>query len=317
MAVYTQVSESQTQPLLEALELGELLALEAIKGGIENTNYFLTTSKGQFVLTLFERLSKEQLPFYLQLMKHLARKGIAVPEPLTDSAGAILFSLNDKPTAVVSRLAGKSELAPSTRHCEMVGEMLARMHLAGADFALEQPNLRGLSWWNETVPQVLPHLTQEQGSLLLSELAFQNHLTTLSSFTALPKGPVHADLFRDNVMFDGQELSGFCDFYFAGIDTWLFDLSVCLNEWCINLDSGEWNKELLSAFLNAYQSVRPLQRSERHLINASLRAAAFRFWLSRLWDFHLPRKASLLQPHDPTHFERVLLQRVHTPLNLQ
>jgi len=316
MAVYTQVSESETQPLLDTLELGELEGLNAIKGGIENTNYFLNTTKGEFVLTLFERLSKDQLPFYLHLMKHLALKGIAVPEPLTNQAGEIVFTLNEKPAAVVTRLKGQSELKPSPNHCEMVGSMLARMHLAAKDFELEQPNLRGLAWWNETVPQVLPHLSTEQSNMLMSELAFQNHLITLSSYTSLPRGPVHADLFRDNVMFDGEALSGFFDFYFAGVDTWLFDLSVCLNDWCIDLETGAWNKALLHAFLNAYQSTRPLERGERQLLNAMLRAAAFRFWLSRLWDFHLPRKASLLQPHDPTHFERVLLERVNAPLNL-
>ncbi len=316
MAVYTQVSESQTQPLLETLELGELKALSAIKGGIENTNYFLNTTKGEFVLTLFERLSNEQLPFYLHLMKHLAQKGIAVPEPLTSQSGEIVFTLNDKPTAVVTRLLGQSELTPNAKNCEMVGAMLARMHLAGKDFRLEQPNLRGLPWWNDTVPQVLPYLNQNQSDFILSELAFQNHVASQSSYTALPRGPIHADLFRDNVMFDGEELSGFFDFYFAGVDTWLFDLSVCLNDWCIDLETGAWNKELLNTFLEAYQSIRPLEHCERTLLNAMLRAAAFRFWLSRIWDFHLPRKASLLQPHDPKHFERVLHQRVNSPLHI-
>jgi len=316
MAVYTQVSESQTQPLLEALGLGVLQALNAIKGGIENTNYFLNTTRGEFVLTLFERLSKEQLPFYLHLMKHLAHKGIAVPEPLTSHNGNIVFTLNDKPTAVVTKLSGQSELNPTSKHCEMVGSMLARMHLAGKDFSLEQPNLRGLPWWNETVPQVLPHLSSVQSDFIISELAFQNHLSTLSVYASLPRGPIHADLFRDNVMFDGSELTGFFDFYFAGVDTWIFDLSVCLNDWCINMDTGEWRQDLLNSFLNAYQSVRPLERSERALLNSMLRAAAFRFWLSRLWDFYLPRKASLLQPHDPSHFERVLFQRVNAPLSL-
>jgi len=316
MAVYTQVSESQTQPLLETLGLGELQALSAIKGGIENTNYFLSTTKGEFVLTLFERLSHGQLPFYLHLMKHLAQKGITVPEPLTSPGGEIIFTLNDKPAAVVTRLLGQSQLTPSTKHCEMVGAMLARMHLAGKDFHLEQPNLRGLPWWNETVPQVLPYLNQTQHDFLTSELAYQNHISSQSSYTALPRGPVHADLFRDNVMFNGDALSGFFDFYFAGVDTWLFDLSVCLNDWCIDLKNGAWNPDLLHAFLNAYQSIRALEHSERALLNAMLRAAAFRFWLSRIWDFHLPRKASLLQPHDPTHFERVLYQRVNSPLHL-
>ena len=316
MAVFTPVTEEQAALLMSQLGLGELTELRGIEGGIENTNYFATTDLGDYVLTLFERLNHEQLPFYLYLMKHLAEKGIPVPNPAANSDGDILHTLCDKPAAVVNRLLGKSQLTPDVVHCAAVGAMMARMHLAGEDYNRSQPNLRGLAWWNDTVPVVLPYLEEDQARLLQSELAFQNHIAQGATYQALPKGPVHADLFRDNVMFEGEKLTGFFDFYFAGNDTWLFDLSVCMNDWCIDLNSGEHAPERALAMLNAYQEVRPLRSAERQLLPAMLRAGALRFWISRLWDFHLPREASMLKPHDPTHFERVLRARLTSPFKL-
>jgi len=316
MAVFTPVTEEQAALLMSQLGLGELTELRGIEGGIENTNYFATTDLGDYVLTLFERLNHEQLPFYLYLMKHLAEKGIPVPNPAANQDGDILHTLCDKPAAVVNRLLGKSQLTPDAVHCAAVGAMMARMHLAGEDYNRSQPNLRGLAWWNDTVPVVLPYLEEDQARLLQSELAFQNHIAQGAAYQALPKGPVHADLFRDNVMFEGEKLTGFFDFYFAGNDTWLFDLSVCVNDWCIDLNSGEHAPERALAMLNAYQEVRPLRSAERQLLPAMLRAGALRFWISRLWDFHLPREASMLKPHDPTHFERVLRARLTSPFKL-
>jgi homoserine kinase type II len=322
MAVFTEVPEEEAGELVRKLGLGELVSLRGIQGGIENTNYFLTTghdgTQHDYVLTLFERLSHQQLPFYLYLMKHLARHGIPVPEPQaqpgTASAahpeGEVLFTLCGKPAAVVERLRGHSELQPQAAHCRAVGEMLARMHLAGRDFTMTQPNLRGLAWWNETAPVVMPFLEPGQAALLRSEVAFQNHIAAGSPYAALPRGPIHADLFRDNVMFDEGQLTGFFDFYFAGVDTWLFDVAVCLNDWCIDLQSGAQDDERAHAFLDGYAAVRPLAAAERRLLPAMLRAGALRFWISRLWDFHLPREAAMLKPHDPSHFERVLRQRV-------
>ena len=316
MAVFTPVTEEQAALLMSQLGLGELTELRGIEGGIENTNYFATTDLGDYVLTLFERLNHSQLPFYLYLMKHLAEKGIPVPNPAANQDGDILHTLCDKPAAVVNRLLGKSQLSPQAIHCTAVGAMLAQMHLAGEDYNRSQPNLRGLAWWNDTVPVVLPYLEEDQARLLQSELAFQNHIAQGAAYKALPKGPVHADLFRDNVMFEGEKLTGFFDFYFAGNDTWLFDLSVCMNDWCIDLNSGEHAPERALAMLNAYQEVRPLRSAERQLLPAMLRAGALRFWISRLWDFHLPREASMLKPHDPTHFERVLRARLTSPFKL-
>ena len=248
-------------------------------------------------------------------------RGIPVPMPQADASGAILHRLKGKPAALVDRLPGGHQLAPDADHCAQVGAMLARMHEAGRDLPLQQPNLRGLPWWKETVPQVLPHVTDEQASLLTSELAYQQQLAASPAYASLPRGPIHADLFRDNVMFEpggsqgrGQErLCGFFDFYFAGVDALLFDIAVCLNDWCIDLASGAMAEERAQAFVAAYATVRPLTSNERRLMPALLRATAFRFWLSRLWDLHLPRDATMLKAHDPTHFERVLRARVAQP----
>lgn len=317
MAVFTEVSGDEAQALLRLLNLGELRAMRGIQGGIENTNYFVTCERDgvahDYVLTLFERLGFEQLPFYLYLMKHLAQHGIPVPDPAADKDGDILHALCGKPAAVVDRLRGHSELKPTPAHCAAVGEMLARLHLAARDYGRRQPNLRGLAWWNETVPVVLPHLDEAQASLIRSELAYQNHVAAGATYAALPRGPIHADLFRDNVMFEDGRLTGFFDFYFAGVDTWLFDIAVCLNDWCIDLDTGAHEAQRADAFLQAYGRVRPLSAAERQLMPAMLRAGALRFWISRLWDFHLPREASMLKPHDPDHFERVLRRRIARP----
>ncbi len=323
MAVYTEVSRDEARALLQDLKLGELTTMQGCAGGIENTNYFVSSErdgeKHDYVLTLFERLNFKQLPFYLHLMKHLAQRGIPVPDPNANAHGELVFALKGKPTAVVDRLRGKSELQPGPTHCAAVGAMLARMHLAGADFPMQQDNLRGLAWWNETVPSVLPYLDAAQRDLLQSELRYQNQIATTAAYAALPRGPIHADLFRDNVMFeerDGQSvLSGFFDFYFAGVDSWLFDLAVCMNDWCIALDTGVSDATRSQSFLAAYTGVRALQDAELELLPAMLRGAALRFWISRLWDFYLPRAASLLKEHDPSHFERVLRQRV-TPTAL-
>ena len=336
MAVFTEVEFGEADALVQRLGLGPLRELRGIEGGIENTNYFATTESGEFVLTLFERLSAEQLPYYLCLMKHLAGRGLPVPEPVADPAiqppsghaltipanapCELLLKVAGKPAALVQRLSGHSELAPGMAHCAELGALLARMHLAARDFPRIQPNLRGLAWWNDTVPVVLPYVDESQAALLRAELAYQNHIAESSAYAALPRGPVHADMFRDNVMFAtgddagaAPRLTGVFDFYFAGTDTWLFDLAVCLNDWAIDLSTGRHDAERADALLAAYEGVRPLNASERALLPAMLRAAALRFWISRLWDFHLPREASMLKPHDPAHFERVLRERATHP----
>jgi homoserine kinase type II len=192
--------------------------------------------------------------------------------------------------------------------------MLARMHLAAHDYPLYQPNLRGLSWWRETTPVVLPYLSDDNQQLLRAEMQFQENLAASTIYPSLPSGPIHADLFRNNVMFNGEQLSGFFDFYFAGCDRWLFDVAVTVNDWCIDLDSGATDAARVRALLDAYHAVRPFTVEESSAWPAMLRAAALRFWISRLYDFYLPREAEMLTPHDPTHFERILRHRIAHPV---
>ena len=307
MAVYTPITAQQAQTLLDDLALGQLIRLQGIQGGIENTNYFVDSERGSFVLTLFERLTHAQLPFYLELMRHLAEKGVAVPAPHANAAGQILHTVAGKPAALVDKLAGASQLKPQAVHCAAIGRALAQLHVAGADFPLQQPNLRGLQWIAQTVPVVQPYLNPEQTQLIQSELSAQQTLAASIAYASLPRGAVHADLFRDNALFVGEQLSGIFDFYFAGTDTYAFDMAVCLNDWCIDLSTGQDDAQRVAAFVQAYEAVRPLTAAERELLPAMRRLGALRFWTSRLWDFYLPREAEVLQAHDPKHFERVLL----------
>ena len=317
MAVYTEVRFDEADALCQRLGLGALTDLQGIRSGIENTNYYASTARGQWVLTLFERLSADQLPYYLQLMQHLAVAGIPVPAPQPAADGSLLHTVAGKPAAVVTRLPGSHRLRPDAVHAAQVGHMLARMHVAGVSFGPAQPHLRGLAWWAGTAAVIRPYLSQEQAALLDEEVTFQQQLAASAAGQALPRGAIHGDLFRDNVMFDdtagGDRLCGFFDFYFAGTDMLLFDVAVCLNDWCADLDTGLLDESRAAAFVAAYHRARALTHGEVRAVPALLRAAALRFWISRLWDWHLPRDAAMLSPKDPTHFERVLRARVARP----
>ena len=322
MAVFTPIELSEIAPWIsQHFSIGEATEIRGIHGGIENSNFFLDTArsgkKQEYVLTIFERLSAEQLPYYLELMRHLANKGVPVPKPIENNQGEILFSLKGKPAAIVTKLPGLSRLQPEANHCALVGEMLAKMHLAGKDFPRSQENLRSLAWWQQTIPMVLPHLNTSQKELLTHELAAQEVFFSSSHYDLLPQGASHCDLFRDNVLFDPKadsdtskdQLGGFFDFYFAGTDKWLFDLAVTVNDWCLAENKQNLDPARFDALMQAYQAVRPLTKEEQTSWSLMLRAAALRFWVSRLWDFYLPRDAQMLTPHDPTHFEHILLSR--------
>ncbi len=308
MAVFTPVAPEQAQQLLARLDAGALLSLHAISAGIENTNYFVSSSRGDWVLTLFERLTSEQLPFYLGLMQHLARAGLPVPEPRADASGQLLHQVAGKPAALVNRLPGQHVLQADGDHCRQMGELLAQLHLAAASFAATQPNLRALDWCQATAPQVLPFITPAQRQWLQQELDLQ--AAQASAQAALPQAVVHADLFRDNTLWQGpadaQRVSGCVDFYFAGVDALAYDLAVVINDWCIDDASGALDAPRAQALLAAYQRVRALRSAEQAQLPSLRRRAALRFWLSRLADWHLPRNAALLAPKDPAHFERVL-----------
>jgi homoserine kinase type II len=305
VSVFTAVSSEELSVWLADFDVGTLTELKGIAAGIENTNYFVTTTRGRYVLTLFERLSASEASYYLDLMSYLSAHGVPCPAPAPDRSGALLHTLNGKPATLVSRLAGSDTRSPSPAQCLLVGTELARMHLAGAGFGNHLPHPRGPDWWVKTAPKVDPFLSPEDAELLDNELAFQ--LT--KRLDDLPRGVVHADLFRDNVLFDGERIGGFIDFYFAGEDLLLFDVAVTANDWCVMAD-GTFDIDRLTPFLAAYAAVRPYTKAERAAWQTMTRAAALRFWLSRLYDFHLPRAGELVHAHDPQQFRQILQSRI-------
>ena len=319
MAVYTALEPEALSAWLVPRDVGTLVDCRGIESGIENSNFFVTTrdrdDERRFVLTLFERLDERQLPYYLSLMKHLALHGVPCPAPIADRSGSLQASLAGKPAALVTRLDGRSVLHPTTHHCAAIGAVLARLHRAGEDFEPDLPNPRGFAWWIATASDVRGFLDDAQRTLLDDEVEWLARDWPTAT-CALPAGPIHADLFRDNALFvDGDagdaqpRLGGIIDFYFAGTDIWLLDLAIAVNDWCVDPDSGVLDAPRLHAMIDAYDRDRPLSAAEREALPTVLRAAALRFWLSRLDDLHRPRPAQLLTPHDPTRFERTLRLR--------
>jgi len=307
MAVFTTVTEAELTTWLDDYSLGKLLEMQGIASGIENTNYFVTTSNGRFVLTLFEKLSADELPFYLNLMAHLARQGIPCPNPVANRSNQLLSVLKGKPACIVSRLSGKSTTEPSNAQCATIGAMLGQMHIAGQSFSQVMPNPRGSAWRAATAPQVRTFLDGAQAALLESEVA----LHAKQDWARLPQGVIHADLFRDNVLLEENRVGGLIDFYFACSDALLYDVAITVNDWCMNAD-GTLDADRAQDFLRAYNEVRMLQDSERDAWPQMLRLAALRFWLSRLHDMYLPRDGELIHAHDPRHFERILKNHIAT-----
>ena len=308
MSVYTTVTPEQLSVWLSQHNVGTLSELRGISAGIENTNYFVTTSAGRYVLTLFEKLTAAELPFYLNLMAHLADHGIPSARPVPDLEGALLGTLNGKPAALVSFLPGKDVERPTTGQCAAVGAMLARIHRAGASYSAHMDNPRGLVWWQQVMPEILRFLPADHAALLRSEVASQ----AARRHPDLPSGAIHADLFRDNALFEGERISGVIDFYFACTDALLYDLAICVNDWCVRSD-GRIDEERAAALVAAYRAVRPVAAREAQAWPVMLRAAALRFWISRLRDFHLPRAGELTHAKDPAHFQRILEQHIAHP----
>lgn len=309
MAVFTPVSRDALDRWIGRFDLGRVTGFEGIAEGIENTNYFVDTERGRFVLTIFERLPAGHLPFHLGLMHHLAARRIPCPDPVADRDGRTLGALEGKPAALVTRLPGRAVAAPRREHCAEVGALVARMHLAAADYPGTMVNPRGLDWWRAVVPQLERLVGTAQAGLMRDELAAQQAFAGTANELALPRAAVHADLFRDNVLFDDGRVGGVIDFWFAATDRLLFDLAVTCNDWCTDDTTGEFDRGRLAALLDGYRRLRPLSDAERAAWPTMLRAAAFRFWMSRLFDYHLPRPAEIVTPKDPAHFERVLRSR--------
>jgi homoserine kinase type II len=262
------------------------------------------------VLTLYERLPARELPFYLNLMAHLARAGVEVPAPVPDRTGAFFSLLNGKPAGLVARVDGVPVATPLQAHCAHVGDALARLHVASQTYRARLTNRRGPAWWRQAARAVKPHLDSEQAALLDGEIKFQ----TGFGRGKLPKGAIHGDLFCDNVLFAGDRVAGIIDFGFAATDFFAYDLAITVNDWCTRDADGSLDAAHAAAMVSAYDAARPLTQDEREAWPALLRAAALRFWLSRLYDLHLPRSGELTHAHDPAYFERILRDRATKPV---
>lgn len=309
MAVYTTVSPDDLAAWLTRYAIGTVHEFQPIESGIENTNYFVTAEHGRFVLTLYERLPAEELPFYLNLMAHLARAGVQAPAPQPDRSGALWSFLNGKPAGLVARLDGVAVEQPRLAHCAAAGEALARMHVAVGNYRGRLSNRRGPGWWRQAARAVRPFIDDERNALLASEIKFQAGFAR----TKLPRGAIHGDLFCDNVLFDGERVVGIIDFGFAATDALAYDLAIAVNDWSsvsAGTSAGALDPARSDAMVAGYEAVRPLSAEERTLWPVLLRAAALRFWLSRLYDLYLPRPGELTHAHDPSAFERILRDRV-------
>jgi homoserine kinase type II len=307
MSVYTTVTPDQLAAWLIQYDVGTLVDLRGISAGIENTNYFVNTTSGLYVLTLFEKLTRSELPFYLDLMAHLADRGIPSARPIADTGGQRLRELNGKPASLISYLPGKDIDQPTVAHCAAVGAILGRIHVAGESYQSTKENPRGVTWWRSVLPEIVGFLSAEDAALLCREVDFQGR----QDYRNLPCGPIHADLFRDNVLFEGERISGIIDFYFACTDTLLYDVAIAVNDWCVRSD-GRLDAARTGALLRAYSGSRTFVSVEEPAWPLLLRAAALRFWISRLYDFHLPRAGELTHAKDPRHFQRILQQHIKT-----
>ncbi|AYH42267.1 homoserine kinase [Azoarcus sp. DN11] len=305
MSVFTAVAPETLSRWLGHYAIGRLVELQGISAGVQNSNFFVTTTLGRYVLTLFEAIPRAELPFYLHLMAHLARHGLPVPAPIANRDNEYLGTLSERPAALVMRLSGKSEMAPGMQHCARVGAMLAGLHLAGLSYGRRQDNPRGAAWRTAAAARVRPFLPADEQALLDAELAFQAAV----DYASLPQGVIHADLFRDNVLWDGDHVGGVIDFYFAGHDALLFDVAVTVNDWCTSAD-GELDPQRSAALLDAYHAERPFTGAERASWPAMLRAAALRFWLSRAEDFHLPKPGEMVLVKPPAEYRDILRLRI-------
>lgn len=305
MSVFTTVTVEQLEQWLQAYPLGKLLDLQGIASGITNTNYFVTTTDGRFVLTLFEKNTPDELPYFINLMSHLSERGIPCPHPVANLDGICLGELSGKPAVLVSCLRGQDIDDPSVTHCAEVGRVLAEMHIAGQTFPFSMADPRGRAWRRATAEKVAAFLSDESRILLESELVSSNSMV----LDDLVKGVIHADLFRDNVLFDDRRVSGLIDFYYACNDALLYDVAIAANDWC-SVTDGSLDESRLKMLLEAYHAVRPLTEAERRCWPAMLRVAALRFWLSRLYDLYFPQEGELTHAKDPQHFERILKQHI-------
>ena len=305
MAVYTDITEDELERFLAQYDAGGLMSYKGIAEGVENSNFLLHTDKAPYILTLYEkRVDPADLPFFLGLMQHLADRGLSCPLPVARKDGELLGELAGRPAALISFLEGMWLRKPAARHCRQVGEALARMHIAGRDFAIKRTNALSVPGWRPLWERSEARADEVEKGLkneISAELDFLEHNWPES----LPAGVIHADLFPDNVFFLGDHLSGLIDFYFACNDFFAYDLSICLNAWCFEKD---WSYNITKgiALIEGYQSVRPLSRDEAEALPIFSRGSALRFFLTRLYDWLMTPPGAMVTKKDPKEYLRKL-----------
>ncbi|MBF0803285.1 MULTISPECIES: homoserine kinase [Neisseria] len=302
MSVYTSVSDDEMHRFLMDYDLGDFVSLQGIAQGITNSNYFLTTTAGCFVLTVFEALKQKELPFFLMLKQHLSENGVACPTPVARKDGRLDSVLAGKPACLVTRLKGSDTSWPSESQCFHTGAMLAKMHLAGRSFPLKMNNPRYTQWWHDAGIKLQPVLNSGDAGLLQSEMLFLDN----NSGGHLPSGVIHADLFKDNVLLDGDQVAGFIDFYYACNGNFMYDLAIAANDWARTADN-KLDAGLEAALRAGYESVRPVSEAENRYYPVAKRAGCVRFWVSRLLDFHFPQEGEMTFIKDPNVFRDLLL----------
>jgi len=321
MSVYTPISDSEFSEILTTYSLGNFISAQGIKAGIENTNYFLNTTKGEYVFTLFEKINLKQLNFYILLLQELSSAGIACPQPHLDINKQLINRIKSKPYTIVSRLKGKNLTSVNIDQCKAIAIELAKLHTASLSVSNSSneilQNRRGKVWRENTAKKLINKLSSNEAKLLSHEMAFYQSFDD----SELPKGIIHADLFKDNALFEDGQLSGIIDFYDACYDSYLYDIAITVNAWCIDTGkNGKLNKTLTTAFLESYQSIRAFSEAEIKAWPIMLRIAAMRFWLSRLKDSLIVNpltsgQDTLTHCKNPKEYQKILQNHIKSALD--
>ena len=302
MSVFTSVSESEMQSVLKHFDIGTLISLEGIAQGVTNTNYFVTTTQDRFVLTIFEVLTQQELPFYLNLMKHLSHHGVAAPEPIAQKNGELSLLIHGKAACLISCLSGKDVGNPNLNQCYNAGVMLAKMHLATRNFTMKMDNPRFKHWWQKQAQKLYPLMQVEDAKLLAETIDYLDKHPD----THMPSGVIHADLFKDNVLINGDKVTGFIDFYYACNGSFIYDIAITVNDWA-HEQGTLFDEKKIDRFISGYESVRPLQTQEHTYLNTARQAACVRFWVSRMLDYYFPAEGEITYVKDPFVFRDMLI----------
>lgn len=304
MSVYTELSQADFEAILSDYNLGALHGFEGIAAGIENSNFFIDTDSGRYVLTVFERLADDELPYFMRLMKHLSHHGLSCPDVMVRHGGELIFDVHAKKGCIISCLSGRTLDELNQAQLRSSGRALAQLHLAGKDFPEHRNNPTGTGWLADTIDEMMADVQEKYGEgsaqLLYDEMNFQQE----QSFD-LPTGVIHGDLFVDNILFRGDEVSGIIDFYYAHTAAYATDIAVSLNAQAVLL--GKDDRERMQVFLEGYESLRPLSEAEQEALPVLLRLGALRFWVSRLFDAINPRGGAMTQTKDPEEYRKKLV----------